>query len=497
MSSPFWSALGKLDGSLHAIQSQVDALRAGLEIDDAKLSQSLMHARRDVALLRNLIRSERPDAKWNARTELDMLIHDLEIDAQQRRNEQRRMRLLDLADEFEAGIARHRSESRTTSLNRLRMDAIEQLRAAATVPEQQKELPGPAASEWLHWACNLRDKDDATIIDDLRRRFPALEAFAAEMEGRYWTPGEERSKPGRKPHTVDFDNELFKYHYCHYFNRFPGSFALISPSERANRAVIFVHGFGGDACETWSNFHSLVDDLREIESWSGATDFFFFDYRAVWERIESSVDRVLEFIKAIIPSPDSTHFEVDLNPILAVQEPLGSFVSVLPADRFYEKIVLTGHSEGAVVVRKALLRAHAEQAPTGWCRGLLSAHLTFFAPALFGYAPSGLLGVLTNFPGIGSAIDAVLAASPAYQDLKDLEMLMTLRQETEDLAKSTTYQAFHAHILWSRRDQIVKQGKYNCDSTEFVDDRTHITVCKPDGRYTLPITLVVSLGQSG
>jgi hypothetical protein len=104
--------------------------------------------------------------------------------------------------------------------------------------------------------------------------------------------------------------------------------------------------------------------------------------------------------------------------------------------------------------------------------------------------------VLTNFPGIGNVIDAVLKASPAYQDLKDLEMLATLQQETEQLAKSTIYHAFHAQILWSRRDNIVKQGKYSYDSAEFVEDRTHITICKPDGHYTLPVSLVASLGKS-
>jgi hypothetical protein len=390
MSSPFWSALRKLDDSVHAVQFHVDALRAGLEIDDAKLSHSVMQARRDHSLLQDLIRAERPDAWWNNRSELEMLIHDLEIAAHQRRDEQRRMKLLDLAGEFEAGSIRHRSESRTASLNRLRLDAIQQLRADAAVPEQQKELPGPEASKWLHWACNLSEENDSKIVDELRRGFPALEAFAAEMEKGYWIP--DRGRTGWKPQQMGLNNELFRYHYCHYFSRFRGSFALISPGKRVNRAVIFVHGFGGDACETWSNFHSLVDDLQGLESWSGETDFFFFDYWAVWERIESSVDRVLEFIKAIIPSPNSTDFQIDLNPVLADPEPCGSFVSVLPANRFYEKIVLTAHSEGAVVIRMALLKAHAEHAAADWCQGLLSAHVTFFAPALFGYAPSGLLG---------------------------------------------------------------------------------------------------------
>ena len=110
MSSPFWSALGKLDGSVHAIQSQIDCLRAALEIDEAKLSQSFMQARRDGALLRDLIRAERADAKWNDRTELDMLIHDLEIAAQERRNQQRRTKLMDLASELEAGRGARRGD---------------------------------------------------------------------------------------------------------------------------------------------------------------------------------------------------------------------------------------------------------------------------------------------------------------------------------------------------------------------------------------------------
>src|SRR5580698_5776897 len=137
MASPISSALAKLDGSLQALQVQVDSLRAGLEINDSQLNYSLADTSQNAAMVRDLIRAERPDAAWGDRGSLERLIRDLEVAAQQRRNEQRRMRLLDLADEFEAGSIRHRSESRTASLNGLRIDAIQQLRTDAAVPEQQ------------------------------------------------------------------------------------------------------------------------------------------------------------------------------------------------------------------------------------------------------------------------------------------------------------------------------------------------------------------------
>ena len=190
MSSPISSALAKLDGSLQTVQSQIDSLRAGLEINDSQLSYSLADARQNAVVVRDLIRAERSDADWNDRGTLEHLIHELEVAAHERLNEQRRMKLLELGDEFEAGAVRHRSEARTASLNSLRQEAIQELRAAAAIPEQEKELPGPDAGQWLHWACNLQEDKDADALAYLRTDFPALDHFAGEMEESYWMPGD-------------------------------------------------------------------------------------------------------------------------------------------------------------------------------------------------------------------------------------------------------------------------------------------------------------------
>ncbi len=190
MSSPLFSALEKLDESLHDVQTQVEWLRAGLEVSDDQLLQSLADAHQNALMVRDLVHAERPAAHWNDRSALEHLMHDLEKEAQIRLYEQRRSKLLELASEFEAGSVRHRFEARAASLNGLRMDAVRELRIAAALPDQRKELPGPEASQWLHWACNLLEENDATVFTELRTDFPALEEFAVEMEESYWVPGQ-------------------------------------------------------------------------------------------------------------------------------------------------------------------------------------------------------------------------------------------------------------------------------------------------------------------
>ena len=127
---------------------------------------------------------------------------DLE-EAQLRLVEERRSRLLDLAAELDAGAVRHRFESRASSLNSLRLDAVRELRTISALPDQDKELPGPAASEWIHWLCNLPEEHYSTVFEGLRQDFPALEAFTVEMEESYWTPGEGRGdSPAAAPLRV-------------------------------------------------------------------------------------------------------------------------------------------------------------------------------------------------------------------------------------------------------------------------------------------------------
>lgn len=190
MSSPFFSELTKLDSSLRTIQLQVDRLRSGSGDDEDQLKQSIAEASQHASVLRELIRAENADAKWNDREALEQVILALEIAADDRRDQQRRTRLLELASELEAGSVKHRSSARAAALEALRLKAVTQLRELAARKEQEKELAGPPASDWVRWVCNLQEENDAATLAELRQNFSALDEFAASIEESFWVPGE-------------------------------------------------------------------------------------------------------------------------------------------------------------------------------------------------------------------------------------------------------------------------------------------------------------------
>jgi pimeloyl-ACP methyl ester carboxylesterase len=277
-------------------------------------------------------------------------------------------------------------------------------------------------------------------------------------------------------------------HHFHYFDQFKGSFALISPSEKVSSAVIFVHGFGGDAYGTWNEFHLNIDEIDWSPSFSG-TDFFFFQYSSVWERIHSSTDRLVKFLDKVIFQPDPLHFVTQLDPLLVdadieISESGTTEISALPADRQYVDVVLVGHSEGGVVIRNAVDKKSTGNSP------ILRCQLSLFAPAIGGYAPAGLLGTLANSIFFGKLLDGVFRAAPAYQDLSGSDLLKKLRRKTEKNARrEKSKPAFRAHILWGRRDYVVKPDKYDDDEEEF-EDRNHTGVCKPNSGYLVPLQRV-------
>jgi hypothetical protein len=278
-------------------------------------------------------------------------------------------------------------------------------------------------------------------------------------------------------------------HYYHYFEKFPGSFALIARSESVERAIVFVHGFGGDALGTWAEFQLIIDDIALTGDAFSSTDLYFFQYESIWEHIESSADRLLKFLESLIPEPDASHFSFS-NPLL-VESGGGeaSKICALPADRHYKDVVLAGHSEGGVVIREAIVsKLPPKSSP------LLDCRLSLFAPAISGYAPSGILGTLAKSPVLGSIIEAVLWASPAYQDLTKQErnkddFLTELRNKTQTAALISTKTALRANILWGRGDHIVAPKKYDCDEREF-EEQNHTGICKPNRNYLRPLDWV-------
>ncbi len=230
MSSPFSSVLEKLDSSLHVVRLQIECLEAGLELNEDQLSRSLTDARQHAAMLRDMVRAERPDATWTDRRALAELIQELEaqIAAEARRNQQRRDRLLELADELDNGTIKHRFDNRSKALNALRLKAVRELRTEAGFSKRVKDVPGPSACDWLPWVWHLQEAKESPVLAELHRNFPAVERFAAEMEEGYWMPkttvqeaAEPTSQPPAQPEqpAAALVPQPEPQTYAQYFNR--------------------------------------------------------------------------------------------------------------------------------------------------------------------------------------------------------------------------------------------------------------------------------------
>lgn len=256
----------------------------------------------------------------------------------------------------------------------------------------------------------------------------------------------------------------------------PGSEVLLSSSLVANTAVVFVHGHGGDPHETWAEFHDLMDSSDRHSWWSRCDAYFLsYDYTSHTDDTASYLETVLQ---SIYPSPAGE-----------LQQMLDQRVGTA---RTYKKLVLVGHSEGGIVLRSCIaeLAKHFER--TGEKSPILEARLVLFAPALFGFMPTGWLGVLAKATGIRQLLDLYVGYSPAASEMVDMETLRQLRDVTQKLFDHfPELPALSAHVVFGEGENVVAKARYYQDyKVPPVPKKDHFTICKPTKTYLLPLFLV-------
>ena len=128
-------------------------------------------------------------------------------------------------------------------------------------------------------------------------------------------------------------------------------------------AVVFVHGFGGAATDTWDEF---ADRLPERPECAGH-DLLFYGYDSLTVQAPVSASTFRKFLNALATDP--------VNSVMAGS--LSITRDLDPTFR-YRKIVILAHSLGAVVVREALIQAADDRAMRQW---VPLVRLALFAPA--------------------------------------------------------------------------------------------------------------------
>jgi pimeloyl-ACP methyl ester carboxylesterase len=272
---------------------------------------------------------------------------------------------------------------------------------------------------------------------------------------------------------------------------FKKSFALMSeaPVDTIKRAIIFVHGFNGSARSTWTDFLSLVDDSEACSDWWEPSDLYFCHYQwaSVFHSLINNSLYIYKFVRSVFPLPTV----------------LRKGNAYRDAIFRYKELILVGHSEGGLLLRKVIIKAaERDKAVVAFmtaciytkteepkCTDVLLARIRLFAPALGGEMQTGLIGILTSLPIVSHG----LSASAARKGMNPASAEVTQPREiTDEYAKFLPFDCFKAHILWAERDSIISGEKYKKDE-ECINPpvkTSHTSVCKPTANYPLPLNFV-------
>lgn len=314
----------------------------------------------------------------------------------------------------------------------------------------------------------------------------------------------------------------------HTLNSLPvgqDGFSLLSGSSAPPTAIIFVHGWGGSAQGTWADFPRLLDTEFSTDDWWSGSDLFFYQYpESRTAPLAVSAAKFGRFLGMVFPRPDQRLFDVD--PEFGEFYDLIARAAALRSKDFrYQNIVLVGHSEGAVIIRRSLIEAYKDVRESGGIpsggSGLdtlvgtkseqlgkiedeffakyptMGAKLVLFAPAHHGANVAGwagaLLSLLSASRYLGRVIDAIRGHSSADYDLTpNSPFLAQLREDTERFASSfPSPPSLIARSYFGEADRIVCIGEYRTDhSSILVPGKNHTSICKPNLSYPAPFKYV-------
>jgi pimeloyl-ACP methyl ester carboxylesterase len=247
------------------------------------------------------------------------------------------------------------------------------------------------------------------------------------------------------------------------------AFWSIAPGRKL---VVFVHGFRGKALSTWDNFATLIQRRLKFADY----DVIFYGYDGFRVSASLSGANVHDFLQKFLSDPPRS-----INRTLEPSEHRAATFG-------YDKVMLVGHSLGAVVLRRAVL--DAQRAGRAWVSRV---ELAFFAPAHMGADIVELASqVITGIPYVGKLLNAgIRVRGSVLNDLKPgSDMLKLLLADTQTAAAAgVTYVA--AKVVWfGEHENVVSTVRFGPDPVPgpAIPKKDHLSVCKPKQRDLKPIT---------
>ena len=239
------------------------------------------------------------------------------------------------------------------------------------------------------------------------------------------------------------------------------------------KAVLFIHGFSGDAVNTWSDFHLLMPQSDKCAGY----DLFFYGYDGLRADMIASASLFRDFLDRLFANASQTAND-NLPP--AAQR---------KADFGYDELVIVGHSLGAVLTRRALL--DATKLGLEWTSRI---KLLLFAPAHKGASVRKLaMETVSAIPFLKWFAGPAQYLSPLINQLApDSDELKSLLSETLlACAEGKNTHLIAKIVVLAEYEKVVTNQTFGNDPPGVaIPGASHTSVCKPRAAFLEPFALL-------
>jgi hypothetical protein len=265
-------------------------------------------------------------------------------------------------------------------------------------------------------------------------------------------------------------------------------------------AVVFVHGFWGKPRSTWVDFSSFIEQNAKWDN----CDIYFYGH---WsnKQVRSLADNFLPFLRGVAAGGNQLVASSAAYPsgLLSIFGPGMAFWVARGAEG-YKRIVLVGHSAGALIIRETvnLIINEMEEAHTSGKaqvdpkdQMILDAKVRFFAPAHKGLLGAGVLGIAQNVPVLDIIPALCLEWNPLYQNIARQVVVNDIEKETEKFWNAYQLPALNTLSVFGGDDQIVNIGRYEGYELKerLKSDQNHTSICKPRLGFPFPEEFVADV----
>lgn len=263
-------------------------------------------------------------------------------------------------------------------------------------------------------------------------------------------------------------------------------------------AIVFVHGYYGNAYSTWNDFQHLVDQPIDGSQIWNKSDLYFYDYGSN-AQVQPLAEELRSFLRDIV-LPGGTLANSARPRSFLFPSGFSLQVKVAATPSVYKRLVLVGHSTGAVLIRQLVVEElksmeldDGELSRNVSSSPIATASLRFFAPAHRGVLGAGLLGIALNLQLLNVVAALIAHSNPLFKSLTaGGPVLEDLKSVTERFhEKYPGIPALTAKSLFGKDDTVVVIGNYSYEKIyQTIPGQNHTSICKPTVLFTKPLEFV-------